>query len=78
VKAFPNPFANNFNLNCTTVSEEKINIKVYDMTGRLVEQNEMSIQGLSDQQLGDHYPSGIYNVVLTQGEQVKTVRVIKK
>jgi hypothetical protein len=31
-----------------------------------------------EQQIGDRYPSGVYNVVITQGQEVKTLRVVKK
>ena len=27
---------------------------------------------------GDRYPSGVYNVIVTQGENTKTLRVIKR
>jgi hypothetical protein len=29
-------------------------------------------------ELGNNYPSGVYNVIVTQGEDVKTLRVIKR
>ncbi|RAR69279.1 hypothetical protein CLV55_101565, partial [Flavobacterium aciduliphilum] len=29
-------------------------------------------------QLGERYPSGVYNVIVTQGENTKTLRVIKR
>jgi hypothetical protein len=31
-----------------------------------------------EQQFGDQYPSGLYNLIVTQGDKVKIIRVIKK
>jgi hypothetical protein len=28
--------------------------------------------------IGDQYPSGVYNVVVTQDEEVRTLRVVKR
>ena len=76
--AYPNPYSETFNLSLTTVSEEKVGIVVYDMTGRLIERREVRATDIVEQQIGDQYPSGVYNVVVTQGEDVKTLRVIKR
>jgi hypothetical protein len=78
VKAYPNPYTETFNLSLTTSSEDKVSVVVYDMTGRLIERREVRPSDMVEQQIGDHYPSGIYNVVITQGEEVKTLRVIKR
>ena len=48
------------------------------MTGRLIEQREVNFDELSEIKFGDRYPSGIYNVVVSQGEDVKTTRVVKR
>ncbi len=78
VVAYPNPYSENFNLSLTSASEEKVGIVVYDMTGRLIERREVRPGDIVEQQIGNHYPSGVYNVVVTQGEEVKTLRVIKR
>ena len=46
---------------------------MYDIAGRLIEQRQMN----SDDQIGSNYASGIYNVIVTQDANVKTLRVIK-
>jgi hypothetical protein len=51
---------------------------MYDMTGRLLETREVAPSEVKALQLGDRYPSGVYNVIVTQGENVKTLRVIKR
>ena len=78
VKAYPNPYTETFNLSLSTSSEDKVSVVVYDMTGRLIERRDVRPSDMVEQQIGDRYPSGVYNVVVTQGEEVKTVRVIKR
>ena len=78
VISYPNPFEESFNLSLSTPNEEKIDLSIYDMTGKLIEQQEVYINQLSEIKFGEHYPSGIYNVVVVQGEEIKTTRVIKK
>jgi hypothetical protein len=78
VKAYPNPYTETFNLSLSTSSEDKVGIVVYDMTGRLIERREVRPSDMVEQQIGDRYPSGVYNIVVTQGEEVKTLRVIKR
>ena len=78
VIAYPNPFAGTFNLSLTTTSADRVGVMVYDMIGKLIETREVSLNEVYGLQVGDRYPSGVYNVVVTQGEQTKTVRVVKK
>jgi len=78
VKAYPNPYTETFNLSLSTSSEDKVSVVVYDMTGRLIERRDVRPSDMVEQQIGDRYPSGVYNVVVTQGEEVKTLRVIKR
>ena len=78
VVTYPNPFTNNFNLNVTTSSSENVEMRVYDMIGKLVETRQFSITEANNQEIGNNYQSGIYNVIVTQGEEMKTIRVIKK
>jgi hypothetical protein len=76
--AYPNPYSATFNLSLTTTSVDKVGVMVYDMIGKLIDQHEVSPSEVSGLQVGDRYPSGVYSVVVTQGEQTKTVRVVKK
>ena len=80
VKAYPNPYVEIFNLNIKTVGQEDIELMVYDMTGRLIEQrrNISPNDDLPISEIGSGYPSGVYNVVLTQGGSIKKVIVIRK
>ena len=78
VKAYPNPFSENFNLEVTTSSVDKVGVAIYDMTGKLIEQREVNADEVSGLQVGDRFATGVYNVIVTQGNEVKTLRVIKR
>jgi hypothetical protein len=76
--ASPNPFSEGFNINVYTNSTQPVGVAIYDMTGRLLETKEVGVDVLSTQLFGERYPSGVYNIVVTQDEEMQTVRVIKK
>ena len=76
--AFPNPFATEFKLNVTTSTEGAIALKVYDMLGKLIETRSINTIDYSSEDLGSAYPAGVYNLIVTQGENVKTLRMIKR
>jgi hypothetical protein len=48
------------------------------MVGRLIEQHTAQVNELETMTIGDRYPSGVYNVTVTQGEEVRTLRVVKR
>ena len=58
-------------------SQEK-QILVYDMIGKLLEKRDVQSSEMNAVEIGNSYPSGVYNVIVTQGENVKTLRVIKR
>ncbi|WP_298222533.1 T9SS type A sorting domain-containing protein, partial [Flavobacterium sp.] len=78
VKAYPNPYAETFKLDVNTSSEDQVGVKVYDMMGREVESRQSSVEGITNLEIGSRYPSGVYNIIVTQGDNVKTLRVIKR
>jgi CshA-type fibril repeat protein len=78
VSAYPNPSSDNFSFNLTTSDEEKVGITVYDMTGKLVDKQEVNPSEISELQIGSEYPSGIYNVIVSQSDNFKTIRIIKR
>jgi len=63
VMAHPSPFTENFTLNVTTPSEDKVQVMVYDMIGKLVDQREVSASDAVTLEIGDRFPSGVYNVI---------------
>jgi hypothetical protein len=76
--AYPNPFANNFMLDVKTTNQSVVNVKVYDMVGRLIEQREVNVSDMETTTIGNNYPSGVYNVVVAQEDNLQTVRVVKR
>jgi len=76
--AYPNPFANNFMIEVKTESQSVVGLKVYDMIGRLIEQRTVTVSDMEASTIGDHYPSGVYNVVISQEDSVQTMRVVKR
>jgi hypothetical protein len=78
VTTYPNPYTNNFNLNVTSPSSEIVSVVVYDMIGRVLENHQENVSEINTLEFGTNYPAGVYNVIVTQGMEVETLRVIKK
>ena len=78
VLAMPNPFSNNFAIDMTSNANDKVGIKIYDMIGKLIEVRDVEFIDINTVSIGENYPSGVYNVIVNQGENVKTLRVIKR
>ena len=78
VKASPNPFDTNFSMFLNETSIQDVSIKVYDMIGKLMEQRVVKSGDIVIQEIGDQFPSGVYNVIVTQDQKVKTLRMIKR
>jgi hypothetical protein len=78
VIASPNPYDNAFNLDVTTATDEVIEINVYDMIGKLIETRKVDVSAINTVQIGERFPSGVYNVIVSQGNQSQNVRVIKR
>uniref|UniRef100_UPI0037BF4E39 T9SS type A sorting domain-containing protein n=1 Tax=Flavobacterium sp. TaxID=239 RepID=UPI0037BF4E39 len=76
--AYPNPFAENFKLDVKTNSEASIQVRVYDMIGKLVEDKMINASDIQNFELGNQYPSGVYNVIVSQESNTKTLRVIRR
>ncbi|MEO7173818.1 T9SS type A sorting domain-containing protein, partial [Flavobacterium sp.] len=78
VVAYPNPFAANFKIDVKTSSNEDLHVKVYDALGRLLQSSNVKVTNVETFEIGDNYPTGVYNVIVTQGTEVKAQRVIKR
>lgn len=78
VLAYPNPFRDAFALNIKTSATAPIQMAIYDMTGRLLETKSLTVDQATNTSIGSNYPSGVYQVVVSQGDQLQTVRVIKQ
>jgi hypothetical protein len=78
VKAFPNPFETDFNIAIDTESPSPIKIDVYDMIGKMMESKVVPFDEISTFKFGNDYSTGIYNVIVTQGNIRKNVKLIKR
>lgn len=78
VVASPNPFDESVQLLTSTSSNEIIQLRVYDILGRQIETRNITTDDLSSTFIGANYPSGVYTIAVTQGEHLKTIKVIKR
>jgi hypothetical protein len=76
--AYPNPFANDFKLDVKTTAESTVNVRVYDMLGKLIESKNVEVSEIENLEIGANYTSGVYNVIVSQEANTQTVRVIKR
>jgi hypothetical protein len=78
VIAFPNPFAEGFMLDVKTSAQSTIQIRVYDMLGKLIENKKVEVSEMENLEIGSNYTSGVYNVIVSQENNIQTIRVIKR
>lgn len=78
VVAYPNPYSSTFKLGIQTNNATDVVVKVYDMIGRLIEHRTVRFDELLHTEIGNGYPSGIYNIAVTQEDITKTLQVIKR
>ena len=77
-KANPNPFTNDFSISVDTVKDEPVAIKVYDLFGREMESRQTNPEEVQTLKMGSTLRSGVYSVIVKQGENIQTLRVIKR
>jgi hypothetical protein len=78
VIGYPNPYDNQFAFQMEGLNEKPISVKIYDMIGKLIESREVNPSDFPLQTFGDSYSSGVYNIVVSQGENIKSIRMIKR
>jgi hypothetical protein len=76
--AYPNPFDSEFNINLTPQSTDPIELKIYDMLGRLIENHYVKPSEINSIRMGTTYPPGFFTVLIKQGQQEVNLKVIKK
>jgi len=77
IAAYPNPSNSDFKLQFTGANEDAVSILVFDMTGRQIENKEVNASAIENITIGQNYSAGIYNVIVSQGKNTKTVRLAK-
>ena len=55
-----------------------VKCKRHDTLGTVVEQRQDNVNELETIAIGRNYPSGVYNVIVTQDQETKTLRVVKR
>lgn len=82
VKVYPNPVMNELHIEYTLLNSENMNISLHDLNGRIVKimmQNEFRHAGIYHEyfDLDEEIPHGIYILRITQGNNYKSVRLVK-
>ena len=79
---YPNPSKGVFNIEFTPANQDKIQINLYDLRGRLINQveyDDVSTNGMFKQQLDYSYlNSGMYFLVVKNGDKSATKKLIKE
>lgn len=78
VLAHPNPFSESFSIDIVTSAPENVTVKIYDMTGRTLEVQTIPLVKINTLKIGERYPSGVYSVIVSQGDNIRTLRLIKR
>ncbi|MBA0882333.1 Ig-like domain-containing protein [Flavobacterium undicola] len=76
VIAYPNPSNYQFTLSVDSDSNEKIDVVIYDISGKMLRH----IQKNKEESIifGKEFPTGVYVVVINQGINKKTIKLIKE
>ena len=76
INAFPNPTQSYFNLAIKSDSRETVTIRVFDISGRLLQQMSGSVDQLY--RFGETFAAGTYVAEVLQGTQREVAKIIKK
>jgi hypothetical protein len=78
VKAYPNPFENTFKFYMNGASSEAIQVEVYDILGKRIEDFTVETSRMNGLEIGQSYPSGFYNLKVSQGDKTQSIKMIKQ
>lgn len=76
--AYPNPYSEGFSLDVDASVDQPIRFRVFDMTGKMLDDRLYETSEIEYLKFGERYPSGVYNVVLSQGSEIRTLRLVKR
>lgn len=77
-KIAPNPSRNDFKLFIPESTDVKLNMTVFDMTGRVVDRKALNAKDGKEVQFGNDYPMGMYTVVIEGPDGTQTVKISKQ
>jgi hypothetical protein len=75
IAVYPNPYTSTFKL--ATSFEGAVNVRIIDITGKLIEQFDVDAAELATKEMGEMYVPGMYQVTVSQATQVKNFKVVK-
>lgn len=76
---YPNPNNGNFNVQFNNATSEKVEIKVYDMSGRTIFTKNYTVQGDFDENIQlNAVQTGVYLMSIFDGERTQVQRIIIK
>jgi hypothetical protein len=78
IKAYPNPFGDTISLIINTTKDEAIQYTIYDILGRRVVQGKSENSNNSITIDTKNIQTGVYFVRIKQGNQEKSIKIIKK
>ena len=78
VVGYPNPFDTAFKLDVKSSSTNTINVRVYDMIGKLIEERQVNANEIDVFEVGSNYAQGVYNVIVSQDDAIQTIRMVKR
>jgi hypothetical protein len=78
ITLFPNPFDDEFNINMLPASLDPIEFEVYDLLGRRIDSQKIKPTEINSKKIGTNYLPGFYTLFIKQGEQNKSIKVLKK
>jgi len=79
VLVYPNPFDESISLELNeNSSNEKVFVNIFDITGKLVQELIFERDELNYVKIGSDLVSGSYQVRVSQGENMKMLKIIKR
>ncbi|MFT3910448.1 MAG: T9SS type A sorting domain-containing protein [Ferruginibacter sp.] len=76
LNVYPNPSTDMFNLQVKSVSQQPIFVCVFDLSGRQLE--KLNTTAFAPVQIAKHLKAGVYLLEVKQGNEVKTMKLIKQ
>ena len=76
VNVYPNPAVAVFNVRLLSSSTLPFTVEVFDMSGKLIETRNVNSSTMNEE-MGANFAEGMYLIKVTQGENTKTMRLVR-
>lgn len=74
----PNPFEKGVTFDLITNDSAPIKVQVFDILGKLVEEGVYTVEDIKEQKFGTELSTGVYQAIITQGNQRDVQKIIKQ